>query len=73
MSMIAILSVKKSTLKKLPKFAKSVKWFRNYRMNMLKYPVVQEFAEGDDLLLSLVPKDRMKILMKSFLDETEFL
>lgn len=73
MSMIAILSVKKSTLKKLPKFAKSVKWFRDFRMNMLKYPVVQEFAEGSDLLLSLVPKDRMKILMRSFLDEEEFL
>ena len=51
----------------------SVGWFRKYRTDNLKYPVIHDFADGDDLLLSLVPKDRMKVLMKSFLNEKEFL
>jgi hypothetical protein len=42
-------------------------------MRTLKYPVIQEFADGEDLLLSLVPRDRMEVLMKVLLDEKEFL
>lgn len=73
LSLAAVLCIKKETLEKLPKFKKSVQWFKKQRMDTLKYPVIQEFAEGEDLLLSLVPKDRMQILMKVLLDEKEFL
>jgi len=73
LSMAAVLCIKKETLELLPKFKNSVKWFRKYRTENLKYPVIHDFADGDDLLLSLVPKDRMQVLMKSFLDEKEFL
>ncbi|MCJ7467082.1 MAG: glucosidase [Maribacter sp.] len=73
LSLVAVLTIKKATLDKLPKFEKSVHWFKKHRMETLKYPVIQEFAEGDDLLLSLVPKDRMQVLMKVLLDEKEFL
>src|SRR5690606_23592510 len=54
-------------------FKKSMHWFREHRRSRLKYPVIQEFAEGEDVLLSLVPRDRMAILMRAFLDEGEFL
>ncbi len=73
LSLAAVLCVKKETLEKLPKFAKSVLWFRKHRKESLKYPVIQDHVEGGDLLLSLVPKDRMEILMKSLLNENEFL
>jgi hypothetical protein len=73
LSLVAVLCIKKETLKQLPEFAKSVVWFKKHRMKTLKYPVIQEFADGEDLLLSLVPKDRMQVLMKVLLDEKEFL
>ena len=73
LSLAAVLCIKKETLEQLQKFRRSVVWFRKYRKDNLKYPVIHDFADGDDLLLSLVPKDRMKILMNSFLNEKEFL
>ncbi|PIB29598.1 glucosidase [Maribacter sp. 4U21] len=73
LSLAAVLTIQKETLDKLPKFKASVVWFKKYRSENLKYPVIQEFAEGEDLLLSLVPRDRMQLLIKSLLDEKEFL
>jgi glycogen debranching enzyme len=73
LSLAAVLCIKKDTLDRLPKFSKSVAWFKKNRIENLKYPVIQEFADGDDLLLTLVPKERIAILMKCFLDEEEFL
>ncbi|AIZ40913.1 MGH1-like glycoside hydrolase domain-containing protein [Cellulophaga baltica] len=73
LSIAAVLCIRKETLEKLPKFNHAVQWFKNHRMKTLKYPVVQEYADGDDLLLSLVPKDRLKRLVNVLLDEKEFL
>ncbi|EIJ39741.1 Mannosyl oligosaccharide glucosidase [Galbibacter orientalis DSM 19592] len=73
LSMAAVLNIKKEVIEKLPKFERSINWFKRYRKNTLKYPVIQSFVDGEDLLLSLVPQDRLLILMKSFLDEKEFL
>ncbi|NNF19731.1 MAG: glucosidase, partial [Flavobacteriaceae bacterium] len=73
LSLAAVLCIKKHTLDKLPKFKASVGWFKRYRMETMKFPVIQEYVDGDDLLLSLVPKDRMPILVKVMLDESEFL
>lgn len=73
LSLAAVFRVKKEILEKLPTFRKSVLWFKKYRIDNLKYPVVEQFAEGEDLLLSLVPKNRMEILIKTLLDEKEFL
>lgn len=72
MSLAAVLAIKKETLDRLPKFTKSMQWFREFRSETLKYPVMQDF-DGENLLLSLVPKDRLPVLMKSLLDENEFL
>ena len=73
LSLAAVFCIKKEILEKLTKFRKSVIWFKKYRMDNLKYPVIQIFAEGDDLLLSLVPRDRMRRLIRTLLDENEFL
>jgi len=73
LSLAAVLTIKKSTLEKFPKFKASIIWFQQFRSKNLKYDVIQEFKDGDDLLLSLVPKDRMQKLVTSLLDEKEFL
>jgi len=73
LSLTAILNVKKETLDALPQFKYSVEWFKKYRMRTLKYPVIQDFEEGKDLLLSLVPKERAQILMQTLFRENEFL
>lgn len=73
LSIAAVLCIKKETLDRMPKFSKSIDWFKKNRLENLKYPVIQEFAAGNDLLLTLVPKERIEILMKCLLDEGEFL
>ncbi|WP_370514496.1 glucosidase [Formosa sp. L2A11] len=73
LSMAIVFCVKRETLEKLPKFTESVRWYRKHRKENLKYPVIQDYVDGGDLLLSLVPKDRMSVLTKTLLDEAEFL
>ncbi len=73
LSLAAVLTIKKSTLERFPKFKASIIWFRKYRAENLKYEVIQQFQDGEDLLLSLVPKDRMQKLVTTLLDEKEFL
>ncbi|PHR87803.1 MAG: glucosidase [Leeuwenhoekiella sp.] len=73
MSLVAVLHISKSTLDRLPNFKYSVNWFRKYRKENLKYPVIQEYSEDSDLLLALVPKERVKIMLNAVFDEKEFL
>ena len=73
LSLTAVLNIRKETLDKLPRFRGSMEWFRKYRMENAKYQVMEEYAPDKDVLLSLVPRKRMDILMKSILSETEFL
>jgi len=42
-------------------------------MENMKYQVIEEYAPDKDVLLSLVPRERMTILMQSILNESEFL
>ncbi|MGB5377598.1 MGH1-like glycoside hydrolase domain-containing protein, partial [Muriicola sp.] len=55
MSLVAVFCIKRKTLDKLPRFKKAVLWFKQYRMEMLKFPVIEDFADGNDLLLTLAP------------------
>lgn len=73
MSLIAVLHIKRETLDRLPNFKYSVNWFRKYRMANLKYMVIQEFSDDSDLLLALVPKERVEIMLSAVFDEKEFL
>ncbi|HDZ06590.1 hypothetical protein LCGC14_0319360 [marine sediment metagenome] len=73
LSLAAVLTIKKSVLDKFPKFKASVLWFKKYRADNLKYEVIQQYEADGDLLLSLVPKDRMQKLVTALLDEKEFL
>lgn len=73
LSLVAVLNIKKEYLEKLPRFRKSMEWFRTHRIETAKYQVMEEYTKGKDVLLSLVPKERLNILMGSLLNEKEFL
>ncbi len=72
-TLFAVLVLKKDLLKKLPDFHSRLKWFHQYREKNNQYAVIEELNDHDDILLSLVPKDRLKKLLSALLDEKEFL
>ncbi len=72
-TLFAVLVIKKETLGKLPDFYNRLKWFQKYREKNNEYLVIEELKEHDDILLSLVPKQRLQKLLKALLDEKEFL
>ncbi|WP_339705993.1 glucosidase [uncultured Kriegella sp.] len=73
LSMAAVLNIKKDWLDKLPRFRRSMEWFRKHRIENSKYQVIEEYSEEKDVLLSLVPKKRLQVMINSVLSEKEFL
>ena len=73
MTMNAVLHIPKETLEKLPEFYHGLKWFRNNRIQHGYKAVIEEFKEGEDILLSMVPKKRLKKLLTALLSEKEFM
>lgn len=73
MTLNANLVLKKEVLKKLPSFYKKLKWFVNYRSKHNEYKAIENFKDGEDILLSLVPKKRMVRLLDALMDKNEFL
>jgi Glycosyl hydrolase family 63 C-terminal domain len=72
-SLFAVLVLKKDLLQKLPDFHKRLKWFQQYRQDKGQCLVIEELNDHDDILLSLVPRERLEKLLKALLDEKEFL
>ncbi|MEJ8843628.1 glucosidase [Lacibacter sp. H375] len=72
-TMFAVLVLKKEQLEKVPDFYRRLKWFQKYRKDNGQYLVIENLKQHDDILLSLVPKDRLQRLLKALLDEKEFL
>ena len=72
-TLFATLVLKKDMLDRVPDFHKRLKWFQQYREKNKQYLVIEELNDHDDILLSLVPKERLEKLMKALLDENEFL
>jgi len=71
-TLFAVLVIDKEKLDKLKDFKKRMQWFRRYRMQNNKYLVIDEFEDGQDVLLSLVPRQRLESILKALLDEREF-
>lgn len=65
--------IKKTYLDKLQDFKRHLLWFRNYRIKFRKHLAIEEYKEGQDILLSLVPKERLKRILTSMFNEDEFL
>ncbi len=72
-TMFATLKIDREVAKKLPDFYKRLLWFKAYHEKNANYKVLHDFEEGSDILLSLVPKDRLERLLEAMLDENEFL
>lgn len=72
-TLFAALVLKKELLEKLPDFHRRLKWFQRYRKDNGQYLVIEELKDHNDILLSLVPRQRLEKLLKALLDEKEFL
>ena len=72
-SLYAVSTISKRTFDHLPDFKKRINWFENYRRkNNLFWPN-EERGDGEEILISLVKKDRLIYLLNRLLNETEFL
>lgn len=60
-------------LKKLPDFTRRLRWFQQYRTGNGEYLVLDEDPLSGDILLSLIPRERLSRLLHAMLDEQEFL
>ncbi|MEO9209718.1 MAG: glucosidase, partial [Ginsengibacter sp.] len=71
--LFAVSIIEKGIMDKLPDFKKRMDWFQNYRKAMHLYLPSQVRKDYDDILLSLVDKERLNFLCDKLLDESEFL
>jgi hypothetical protein len=72
-TLFGVLILKKDMLNKVPEFYTRLKWFQQYREKSKQYLVIEDLKGENDILLSLVPKQRLQKLLKALLDEKEFL
>ncbi len=72
-TLFAVSIIEKKTLDKLTDFKKRISWFENYRLKNNKYWPNEEHSDGEQILLSLIPQQRLIYLLERLLNETEFL
>ncbi len=72
-SLFAVSTIHKGALSKLRDFKKRISWFENYRKaNNLFWPN-EEKSDSEEILLSLVPREKLIAILSRLLDENEFL
>ncbi|SPO38687.1 related to glucosidase I [Pseudozyma flocculosa] len=71
----ATLTIEPSALKRFPSFAKRMQWFLDNRPEMAERNIANMKVAGraDRRLLSMVSRERLELILKRMLDETEFL
>ncbi len=69
----AVSSISKRVLDKLGDFKKRINWFEDYRKKNNKFWPNEERSDDGEILLSLVPKERLVDLLQRLLDESGFL
>lgn len=72
-SLFAVSIIEKRILDKLADFKKRISWFENYRLKNGRYWPNEERTDGETILLSLVPRERLAHLLARVLDEAQFL
>ncbi len=72
-SLLAVSVISRDLFDRLGGFKKRFLWYRDNRKDLGKYLVIDEIREGQDILLSLTPKDRLVRILQKMLDENEFL
>ncbi len=71
--LFAVSTITKARLEKLTDFKKRITWFENYRKKNKKFWPNEERSKDGEILLSLVPKERLVFLLQRLLDEAGFL
>jgi hypothetical protein len=71
--LFAVSIISREMLEKLDDFNKRITWFETYRKSNGKFWPNEEKAETKQILLSLLPKDRLVALLQRLLNEAEFL
>lgn len=72
-TLFAVSTIDKKILDKLGDFKKRITWFEQYRKRNGKFWPNEERGDGEEILLSLVPQDRLVYLLEHLLDEEGFL
>lgn len=72
-SLFAVSTIHKEVLQKLTDFKKRINWFENYRKSNGRFWPNEERSNSDEILLSLVPRERLIPILQRLVDEAEFL
>ena len=72
-SLLAVSVINRNLFDRLKGFRKRFLWFSNNRRDLNKYMALEELHEDRDILLSLIPKNRLVRILQRMLDENEFL
>ncbi len=72
-SLFAVSTMGREVFSRLPDFKKRIDWFENYRAKNNRYWPNEEHGDSDEILISLVKKDRLIYLLHRMLNEAEFL
>ncbi len=68
----ASLILDRERLNKVPDFVRRLKWFRAYRKKNRFYVVIEQLNDEDDILLSLIPRERLDKLINALVNRNEF-
>ena len=71
--LFAVSTINKKAMDRLEDFKKRSTWFEHFRRKNGKFWPNEERSDSEEILLSLVQKDRLVHLLKRLLDEEEFL
>ena len=71
--LFAVSIMDTEVFKHLPDFKKRIEWFENYREKNDRFWPNEEHGDGEEILISLVKKDRLIHLLNRMLNEDEFL
>jgi hypothetical protein len=72
-SLFAISKISKEQFDAVPDFTKRIEWFENYRKSNGRFWPNEERGDGEEVLISLVKKERLVHLLQRLLHEDEFL
>jgi len=72
-SLFAVSTIPHGVRDKLEDFKKRILWFERYRKKNDRFWPNEELDDRDRILLSLVPKERLKNILAHLLNEEEFL
>jgi hypothetical protein len=72
-ALYAVSTINKKAMDHLSDFKKRATWFENYRKKNAKFWPNEERSNDGEILMSLIPKDKLVDLLKRLLDEEGFL